>query len=118
MKAIQGQLAYFSHSLKHYNTESEEIAYNYLRQLFEGFVLCLRQHLCKLSNPKDYARIARATDCVFGIPIEHGTNIISTGCFSEVSAALKNGKKVFLVDKIGEHFILEKVIDVMKANNG
>lgn len=118
MNAIKGRLAYFSHSIKHYDTEEERNLYVYLNQIFEGFIICPRQHLGELSNPKDYARIARNTDCVFVMPVTSGSNQISTGCFSEIVAALKNNKQVFFAVQFDESFTLKKVTDVVQSNGG
>lgn len=110
---IEGQLAYFSHSINTY--DKDEDIYNFLTQIFEGFVICPKRHLGKLSNPKDYAIIARNTDCIFVSPLDYNNKIISTGCYSEVKAALENNIQVFLINKIENAFVLKKVLDVVRA---
>jgi hypothetical protein len=62
---IKGEYAYYSHSVMIFDSIDESSQYNFIKDNFEGFVLCPNRHIGKLSKFSDYFKIAKKADCLF-----------------------------------------------------
>ena len=113
---IKGKSAYYSHSIRIYNTKEERDFFAAINKKFMGTVICPNNHIGKLTNKQDYASIVKKMDCIF---VSEYKEYIGCGSYRECSIAIKDSIPVYLVEKNGNAFSfrLVKSVDVENEFN-
>ena len=113
---IKGKSAYYSHSIRIYNTKEEREFFTTINKKFKGTVICPNNHIGELTNKQDYASIVKKMDCIF---VSEYKKHIGCGSYIECSIAIEHSIPVYLVEKNGNNFSfrLVKRVDVENEFN-
>jgi len=103
----------YSHSMKKYDKPIEEEEYAFVKEHFDGFVICPNQHLNGLIGSDNYYQVIATTSVVYASEMN---GFIGRGMHDECKFALANGIPVLVLRKneVGE-YITMKVFDVVKS---
>jgi hypothetical protein len=110
---MKRESAYYSHSKKKYDKPIEEEEYAFIKEHFDGFVICPNQHLNGMIGSDNYYQVIATTSVVYASELN---GFIGRGMFDECRFALENGIPVLVIrinDK-GVYFTL-KVEDIIKT---
>ena len=110
---IKGKSAYYSHSIRIYNTKEERDFFAAINKKFKGTVICPNNHIGELTNKQDYASIVKKMDCIF---VSEYKEYIGCGSFSECSTAIESSIPLYLVKKDGNDFSFSLVKSVEVKN--
>ncbi len=106
-----GDMAYFSHSKSLYDTKEEKLVYKYIKNHFDGNVICPNKHLGELTYKGDYAKIASKADYVF-VWGDSNHSELTRGCYEEVETAMHEGAKVILIEVNGGDVYLRNIVSL------
>jgi hypothetical protein len=110
---MKRESAYYSHSKPKYNQPVEEEEYAFIKQHFDGFVICPNQHLNGMIGSDNYYQVIATTSVVYFSELN---GFIGRGMYDECRFAVDFGIPVLVIRKneVGEYFTL-KVFDVVKT---
>ncbi|WP_339836072.1 hypothetical protein [uncultured Flavobacterium sp.] len=106
-------LAYYSHSVKTYNSDKEKKEYDFLKKIIKGHVICPNQHIGKLESSEIYQNIIKKVDCVF---VSDNEGFIGKGSYNECLNALENNIPVFVIKNKNNNLELEKVTKIIQVS--
>ena len=110
---MKSESAYYSHSKKKYDLPIEEEEYAFIKEHFDGFVICPNQHLNGMIGSDNYYQVIATTSVVYASELD---GFIGRGMYDECRFSLEHGIPVLVIRKneVGEYFTL-KVFDVVKT---
>jgi hypothetical protein len=110
---MKRESAYYSHSKKKYDEPIEEEEYAFIKEHFDGFVICPNQHLNGMIGTDNYYQVIATTSVVYASELN---GFIGRGMYDECHFALENGIPVLVVrkDENGKFYTM-RVIEVIKT---
>ena len=109
-------LAYYSHSLKSYNSVKEKKEFNFLKTIINGHVICPNQHIGNLESSEIYQNIIKKVDCIF---VSENEGFVGKGSYRECLTALENNIPVFVIKNKNNNLelkVVTKLIQVSEYN--
>ena len=110
---MKRESAYYSHSKKKYDKPIEEEEYAFIKEHFDGFVICPNQHLNGMIGSDNYYQVIATTSVVYASELN---GFIGRGMFDECRFALENGIPVLVIrkDENGKYYIM-RLLEVIKT---
>ena len=110
---MKRESAYYSHSKRKYNQPIEEEEYAFIKEHFDGFVICPNQHLNGMIGTDNYLQVISTTSMVYASELD---GFIGRGMYDECKFALENGIPVFMIgkDKEGDYFAT-RALNIIKS---
>lgn len=109
---MKRESAYYSHSMKKYDNPIEEEEYAFIKEHFDGFVICPNQHLKGMIGSNNYYQVIATTSVVYASELN---GFIGRGTYAECKFALENDIPVLVIRINGDDYYTSKVIDVIKT---
>jgi hypothetical protein len=110
---MKSESAYYSHSKKKYDQPIEEEEYAFIKEHFDGFVICPNQHLKGMIQSDNYYQVIATTSVVYASELN---GFIGRGVYDECRFALDNGIPVWVIRKHDNgKFYTMWVIEVIKT---
>lgn len=106
-------LAYYSHSVRTYNSDKEKKEYDFLKTIIKGHVICPNQHIGKLESSEIYQNIIKKVDCVF---VSDNEGFIGKGSYNECLNSLENNIPVFVIKNKNNNLELEEVTKLIQVS--
>jgi hypothetical protein len=88
--------AYYSHSMRKYNSIKEDEEFEFIQKHFKGDVICPNKHLGDLGAIEPYLKVIETTSAVYATEL---IDYVGIGVFEECSFALSKKIPVFVVRK-------------------
>lgn len=106
-------LAYYSHSVRTYNSDKEKKEYDFLKTIIKGHIICPNQHIGKLESSEIYQNIIKKVDCVF---VSENEEFVGKGSYNECLNALENNIPVFVIKNKNNNLELELVTKLIQVS--
>lgn len=107
-------LGYYSHSKGIYDTANEKAEHDYLKSIFNGYIICPNKHLGSLKSANHYLEIVEKVNYLF---VSELNGTIGKGSFEECTIALIRNVPIFVIKKKGTIIWIEEVTEVIKTSN-
>ncbi|PKQ46070.1 hypothetical protein [Confluentibacter flavum] len=111
---LNGKKAYFSHSIKTYNTIDEEEEFEFLQNFFNGNIICPNNHSHLFVNESDYTDIFRLVDVLI---VSEYNGYVGKGSFKDCETAYRKGIPIYLIERNGSSFNFRLVVDFVEVSN-
>lgn len=93
---MKRESAYYSHSKNKYDKPIEEEEYAFIKEHFDGFVICPNQHLNGMIGTENYYQVIATTSVVYASELD---GFIGRGMYDECRFALKYCIPVLVIRK-------------------